>query len=187
MRLSIFSAAKPVEEPLQDRPANLNPLWANLFSPAFTREREDEEIVGVLRKIPLFGELTKRELLAVTRILYKRTYEPNEIIFHQADPGLGMYIIVRGRVAIVSEPANHLLAELQDGDFFGELALLDELPRSATAITKTSANILGFFQPDFLGLLERHPRLGVKVTLRLAKMIGGRLRATDEQTTNVRV
>src|SRR4030095_14006823 len=163
------------EEPPPDRPANLNPLWANLFGRTSSREREDEETMAVLRKIPLFDDLTKRELAAVARILYRRTYQPEELIFHQADPGLGMYIIVRGSVAIVAEPSRQVLAELHDGDFFGELALLDELPRSASAISKTAACILGFFQRDFFALLERHPRLGVKIVLRLARIVGRRL------------
>jgi len=62
------------------------------------------------------------------------------------------------------------------------LALLDELPRSAGAIAQTPAIILGLFQPDFFDLLERYPRLGVKVLLRLARMVGRRLRESDDRT-----
>ena len=181
MRLSIFPAPKPTEDPLSEKTSKLNPLWGNLFGTASGTPPEDEEIVHVLKGIPLFEGLTRRELAAITRILYRRGYQPEEIIFHQGDPGLGMYIIVHGTVGIVSQAAGHTLAELHDGDFFGELALLDELPRSATAIARRPSTILGFFQPDFFALVDRHPRLGVKIMLRLARMVGRRLRAAGEQ------
>ena len=185
MRLSIFPAPKPAEEPLSEKATKLNPLWGNLFGTPSLNSPEDEEIVHVLKGIPLFEGLSRRELAAVTRILYRRTYEAEEIIFHQGDPGLGMYIIVRGMVGIVSQPAGHTLAELHDGDFFGELALLDELPRSATATARRPSTILGFFQPDFFALVERHPRLGVKILLRLARMVGRRLRVAGDQGRQV--
>ena len=160
----------------------LNPLWANLFRARSSKEAEDKETLELLKRIPLFEELSRRELAAVTRILYKRTYQSDEFVFHQDEPGLGMYIIVRGKVDIVIQPNQHPLAELHDGDFFGELALLDELPRSASALARTPATILGLFQPDFFDLIERYPRLGVKVVLRLARMVGRRLRVSDDRT-----
>jgi CRP/FNR family transcriptional regulator, cyclic AMP receptor protein len=186
MRLSIFPAPKSAEEPQAIKGPRLNPLWGNLFTTAASSDPEDEEIVKVLKNIPLFDELSRRELAAVSRILYKRIYQPEEFIFHQGDPGLGMYIIVHGTVAIVAQPASHSLAELHDGDFFGELALLDELPRSATAIARRPSTILGFFQPDFFALVDRHPRLGVKIVLRLARMVGRRLRTADEHTSAIK-
>ena len=181
MGLSIFTAPKPTEDPSVRSAAKLDSLWANLFYRDRVSEDEDEQIMATLKRIPLFEQLTKRELAAVNRILYQRTYQAGELIVHQADPGLGMYILLRGTVAITSEPSGHQLAELHEGDFFGELALLDELPRSASAVARTPASVLGFFQPDFLGLLDRHPRLGIKIVLRLAKMVGRRLRAANEQ------
>jgi CRP-like cAMP-binding protein len=94
---------------------------------------------------------------------------------------MGMYIIDSGKVAIVSEPSSIQFTELQVGDFFGEVALLDEAPRSATALAKGPCRVFGFFQPDLLSLIERDPRLGVKIVLRLARMIGSRLRRANEQ------
>jgi len=61
------------------------------------------------------------------------------------------------------------------------LALLDEAPRSASAIADDNCDILGFFRPDFLNLLYRRPELGIKILFALAKIIGERLRRTNEQ------
>jgi CRP-like cAMP-binding protein len=73
------------------------------------------------------------------------------------------------------------LAVLKDGAFFGDLALLDEAPRSASAIADDSCDILGFFRPDFLDLLYRKPKLGIKILIALSRIIGERLRRTNEQ------
>jgi CRP-like cAMP-binding protein len=163
-------------------PAKASPVWGSLRELVSSSKDGDEAIPEVLRRIPIFEGLSKRELASVQRILYQRNYEAEEIVFHQGDPGLGMYIIVHGTVWIRSEPPREPLAELRDGDFFGELALLDELPRSATALAKAPTSLLGFFQPELFGLLDRRPRLGMKIVLRLARIIGRRLRAMDEQT-----
>ncbi len=165
-----------------DTPAKASPVWGSLLGLGSSGQNGDEAIPEVLRRIPIFEGLNKRELASVERILYRRNYEAEEVVFHQGDPGLGMYIIVHGTVLIRSEPPRQPLAELRDGDFFGELALLDEQPRSATALAKAPTSLLGFFQPELFGLLDRHPRLGMKIVLGLARIIGRRLRAMDEQT-----
>ncbi|NOX37432.1 MAG: cyclic nucleotide-binding domain-containing protein [Calditrichaeota bacterium] len=156
----------------------MDSFWGNIFK---TKEKKEEGITAVLKKIPIFEELSRRELSSIERILHQRTYRPGEIIFHQGDAGVGMYIIEKGTVEIILEPANQVVAELSDGEFFGELALLDESPRSATARAKTECRMLGFFQSDLFGLIERDPRLGVKIVLRLASIIGDRLKHSNQQ------
>jgi CRP-like cAMP-binding protein len=134
-----------------------------------------------LRSIPIFAELGRRELAAVERILHKREYTAGEVIFRQDEPGLGMYIIETGRVAIHTDDSVNEMTELGDGEFFGELPLLDGGSRSATAVAKSPCRIFGFFQPDLFALIERDPRLGVKIVLSLAAIIGMRLRAVNER------
>ena len=150
------------------------------------KENQEDRIRVMLKNIPIFDGLSKRELLAVERILHKREYQPDEVIFRQEEPGMGMYIIESGTVEIVAEPSQIQLSELTDGEFFGELAILDESPRSATARSKTQCTIFGFFQPDLFSLIERNPRLGVKIVMRLARIIGERLRKANERTQRIR-
>jgi CRP/FNR family cyclic AMP-dependent transcriptional regulator len=136
--------------------------------------------IQLLSRVPIFEELSRRELAAIERILHEREYVQDEIIFRAGEPGMGMYIVQKGKVAIISEPHDQQLYEMENGDFFGEVALLDEGPRSATAIARTSCTVFGFFQPDLFELIHRDPRLGLKIVLRLAKHVGSRLRQADD-------
>ena len=110
-------------------------------------------------------------------------------MFHQGDPGLGMYIIQEGAVSIViaeNDGEQKELAGLSEGDFFGELGLLDESARSASAVCKTDCLLIGFFRPDLLELIERKPALGIKIVMKLAEIVGERLRKTDKELSKLR-
>jgi len=160
----------------------VNKLWENIFK---FRQKETDEIDNILIQIPIFQDLNNRELRTIKRILHQREYKKNEVIFNQGDVGLGMYIIVKGTVGIVRGTAKHMLAELNDGDFFGELALLDDSPRSATSVSKTPCKMLCFFKPELLDLINRDPGLGSKILFKLAWTIGERLKSTNEQVSEL--
>ena len=145
------------------------------------RKKRTGGIKELLRNIPLFEQLTDRELTAIERILHERTYSPDEEIFREGEPGIAMYIIENGAVLIRVGKDHREIAELHEGEFFGELALLDDSPRSATAIAKTDAKIFAFSQPDLFTLMERNPHLGIKVIVALARIIGDRLKHMNDQ------
>jgi len=157
-----------------------SPIWGNGL---FKKKNKEDNIFTTLKKVPIFSDLTPKELTEVEKIVHRRRYKKNETIIHAGDPGLGMYIIVNGSVEIVEEDekaGKRTLAKLSDGSFFGDMALLDEDPRSASAIALVDSDIMGFFRPDFLDLIYRKPKLGIKVLLALARVIGERLRHTNE-------
>jgi CRP/FNR family transcriptional regulator, cyclic AMP receptor protein len=146
------------------------------------RGREGD-IIPVLRTIPIFEGLGFNDLKKIELIVHQRTFMPNEIIFYERQPGAGMYIIKRGLIKLTKTVNEERvkIGELKDGEFFGEMALLDEYPRSAeaTAVEKTEA--LGIFRPDLFDLIESNPKLGYKILLRLSKRLASRLRETTEK------
>lgn len=163
-----------------------NALWRNLFSKRVIREGTIEE---VLSKVPAFANLAPRELKEVAAIVHKREYRSGEPVFYQGDPGLGMYIVKDGEVSIVIQGKDgneRELALFGDGDFFGELALLDESPRSANAVCKTECTLIGFFRPDLFELIEKNTTLGIKIVLKLAEIVAQRLRHTDKELSKVK-
>ena len=159
-------------------------LWENIFRRGGREEQQLHELLG---RIPLFERLNRRELQAVARILYRRRYEAGETIFRQGDTGIGMYIIEGGSVAIINEPAGQVLTELREGDFFGEVALLNETRRSASARARTQTTVLCMLEPDLEDLGKRSPRLGFKVLLALARIAGRRLIAISEEYEELRL
>ena len=99
-------------------------FWVNFFN----SPTEETDLKNSLKTIPLFNELTKRDLSALITIIHNRTYVIGEFIFHQGDPGIGLYIIREGEVMIERENDHNekkILATFGKGDFFGELALVE--------------------------------------------------------------
>lgn len=161
-------------------------FWANIFK---GRRKKDELVEAILKEVPAFSDLEPKELSLLASIVHKREYKKGEYIFYQGDPGLGMYIIQEGEVLIqYTDPEGNRkdLAILRDGDFFGEIALIDESPRSASAICRTDCHIIGFFRPDLFEIIEKHPRLGIKIVLKLAEIIAERLRRTNQEVAQLK-
>jgi CRP-like cAMP-binding protein len=119
----------------------------------------------------------------IIRLTHVREYKLNEAVFKKLSPGEGMYIVIEGAIEISEPDSKVIFANLNSGDFFGELALLDEEPRSATAIATEEARLIGFFRTDMLVLMKRYPDLGNKILLNLSRVLGERLRQTNLELT----
>lgn len=136
--------------------------------------------IDLLAKTPLFAVLQSEDLEDLARATRTRTYERGDIIFHKDDPGYTGYVIVNGAVKISvssSEGDEIILAILTRGEFFGEMALFDEQPRSADAEAIQATEVLAVQREDLLRLLEKRPRMAIT---QLLKLLAQRLRATDE-------
>ena len=115
-----------------------------------------------LRACALFAQARPEVLAEVARALRQRRFRRNEVIFHQGDPGDSLHIIASGAVKIVlpsAEGEEAIIATLREGDFFGELALLDGAPHSATATALEPAETMMLPRPVFHDLLDRDPGL----------------------------
>ena len=157
-----------------------NAFWGNIFK---GWRREESPTVLTLKQVPIFEGFSDKQYREIEKLIHERIYKPNEYVFKKKAPGVGMFIILSGKVEIFIEEADgkkQTLVELEEGDFFGELSLLDEEVRSASAIAKDHSTLLGFLRPDLFSLLERNPELGNKILLNLARVIGARLRKTNE-------
>jgi CRP-like cAMP-binding protein len=153
-------------------------LWK---APASLAASKDE--LAVLRNVPLFRELKDAELKRVMKVLHERTYSAGEVVFREGQTGAGVYLIKSGEVDICTrrEDGSELkLVTLHEGQFFGELALLEAAPRSATSVVKKPTVLLGMFQSDLEHLVDRDSKLGARVIWNLARLTGARLRELSE-------
>jgi len=160
-----------------------------LWSAIFNRDSRDEtrEMLDFLRGSPLFGSLSKRELRSIADIAHKRSYQEGEYVFRKGQPGAAMFIIRRGEVEIIDHDGRDqetIIANLGPNAFFGELALLDDTPRSASVKACSTTEICAFFRTDLERLLAAFPQIGMQVYRSLALIIGNRLKKSNAQLFN---
>ena len=124
-----------------------------------------------LRHCALFGVAEDAALAQLAGRLRQRRFRRNEVIFHQGDPGDSLHIVDEGSVKITlpsPEGEEAIIATLRQGDFFGELALLDGAPRSATAVALEPTSTLALPRDAFLELLDQDRGLRVALLAGLA-------------------
>jgi CRP-like cAMP-binding protein len=144
-------------------------------------------MVELLATLPAFEGLSANEILQVERRLHTRTYRAGEVVFEEGMPGAGMYIVKDGEVVIrkrIGEDRSVDLATVHDRSFFGEMALIDEMPRSASATAVRDTVMLALGKPDLESLTEQNPRLAAKIIGNIARLICRRLvKANDNLET----
>lgn len=123
---------------------------------------DEELIISSLRRSALFGPADPEALQDIARQLRRRRFRRHEIIFHQGDPGDALHVVTSGAVKIVlpgAEGDEAIIATLRSGDFFGELAILDGAPRSATAVAIEASETWTLSRELFHSLLDRDTSL----------------------------
>jgi signal transduction histidine kinase len=128
----------------------------------------------------LFRELPSDDLRRLKDAARERAFAPQQVIFQEGTPGDGIFIIQEGQVQICSRMGGgqpRTLTQLEPGDLFGEMAVLDDEPRSATAIAQTPVTTLFISREDLMRLAEKSPQLAVG----LVRAISHRLREFNQQ------
>jgi CRP/FNR family cyclic AMP-dependent transcriptional regulator len=134
----------------------------------------------VLHKVPLFSDLNEGELARFAEVTREREYPKNSVILFEDDPGDALYIVSTGQVKVVligEDGREVILSVLGDGDFFGEMALIDDEPRSAHVIAMKDSQLLVLRRDDFQSQLREHPTIALK----LLRVLVQRLRRADEK------
>ncbi len=146
---------------------------------AMTREGERRQLAETLRRVPLFASLNHDQLAELVRMTRRQRFGRDEVVFYQGDPGDSFYVILSGQVKVsVSSPEGQeaILVMLDAGESFGELALLDEQPRSATIEATRPTEVLVMRKDEFHRLIHQHP----DIALSLLRVMTKRLRDTDQ-------
>jgi CRP/FNR family cyclic AMP-dependent transcriptional regulator len=154
-------------------------LWGMKF-----RKRKSAEVSRneFLKTIPFFEHMSEKQLKTIGNYLHERRYEENEYLFEVNQPGAALFVIVRGEVAVEtsSDPvASAHLATIKAGEFLGELALLDQSPRSASARAVKPTQTYALFRGDLNKLAASEPEIVCEIYKTLAWIVGERLKATN--------
>jgi CRP/FNR family cyclic AMP-dependent transcriptional regulator len=146
----------------------------NLFASS-----QSAQHLAEFKKLALFVELSSREMKIVAGFMHHRNYLKDEVIFDEGEEGQAIYFILEGRVLICPHgQSDKPIAVLERGNFFGELALLDDAPRAGQARAADNCTLGVFFRGDFLGLMSSHAVIASKIALQLARHLAVRLRGT---------
>lgn len=136
--------------------------------------------VGFLKYIPLFSELSEDDLREIVKLAARQVYKKDNMILIEEEIGSTMFIILDGRVKIsrISDDGREvILSILSEGDFFGEMSILDGQNRSANVVTLDDSRIMVIRREDFLQMLHDYPQIAINLLKELAQ----RLRRSDAQ------
>jgi CRP/FNR family transcriptional regulator/CRP/FNR family cyclic AMP-dependent transcriptional regulator len=140
-----------------------------------------KDLEQLTSNVPLFTNLEKVEREAITSILVKKSFKPDDVIVHEDDSeNHTFFIIAEGSVHVTvftSEGKQTILATLRKGEFFGEMALLDGEPRSASVIAAQSCVLLMIYRRSFLEILQKYPKITIQMLIEMSR----RLRRTNRQ------
>jgi CRP/FNR family transcriptional regulator, cyclic AMP receptor protein len=155
-------------------------LWQMLER--WKRSSPELDRIKFLKTVPFFNELSHRQLKTVSGIMFERNFEADELIFTEGQPGAALFLILDGKVAVemCRENQTTTLAVLEKGAFLGEMALLNEAPRSANARSLEHTYTLALYRNDLSRLIQRDAQTACQIYRALASIVGDRLRSTNE-------
>jgi CRP-like cAMP-binding protein len=142
------------------------------------------EALESLRSIPLFSKVRDEDLEALAQVVIERRFPKNSTIVEEGLPGDYMYVIREGRVKVTKSSVDgreKILDFFDAGNFFGDMSLFDQEPRSASVKTLEPCRLLALSRRDVLGVLRRSPDLALSVI----QVLIHRLRETDEQASSM--
>jgi CRP/FNR family transcriptional regulator, cyclic AMP receptor protein len=145
---------------------------------------ETEKETLYLKQVPLFADLDDEEVRDLMNVARRRIFRSGEIIFHREDPGQVLYVIKEGKVKIclISPDGQEMtLTVLGKGEYFGEFALLDGLPRSTDAIASERVECYTLQRTDFHNAIMKNPKIAIQAMEVLSK----RLRNTNQMVEDL--
>ncbi|HSL10022.1 MAG TPA: cyclic nucleotide-binding domain-containing protein [Actinomycetota bacterium] len=136
-----------------------------------------KEVVENLSRVPLFSSCSNRELQTIARAVKHVDHPDGTVIAREGEPGIGLFVIQSGTADVTI--GGKKKASLGPGEFFGEIALLDGGPRTATVTATSDIELLGLTEWVFRGLMHEHPSIAIKTLEGMA----GRLRSITKAAT----
>ena len=138
----------------------------------------------VLRTVPIFSELSDEDITSLARLALRKRYPKDTVVFFENEEGDFFFTILEGRIKVTilgDDGREVILSVLGPGDFFGEMALLDNEPRSATAIAVEESELLSLHRNDFQTVLNDNK----SITSALIRVLSARLRRANHQISTL--
>ncbi|MEO8291498.1 MAG: cyclic nucleotide-binding domain-containing protein [Actinomycetota bacterium] len=135
------------------------------------------KVAAELSKVPLFSGCSQRELQVVARAVREINHRAGTVIAREGEPGIGLFVVTEGTASVTIGGLKK--GTIRPGEFFGEIALLDGGPRTATVTADTDVKLLGLTEWVFRGLVRQNPSIAIKTLQAMA----ARLRTATKAAT----
>ncbi len=157
---------------------------ASASSSAAGTDEAGQDIEMLLASMPLFDGLLPAHLRRIGSLTEVRDMPKNEAVFHHGDPGDGLYLVLSGAIRIsrnVSGMGEEALAILRPGQYFGEMSIVDDAPRSADAIAHEPSRLLRLSKDDLRDLMFVDRELAYELLWRFVRTLSSRLRESNDR------
>ena len=147
-----------------------------------TETNLSKAVLDLLLAIPMFDRIKSDDLILLARQMNFMDFQPGEVIFSEGDKGHFVCFVTEGSLAVLkkNKKGNNVeIASLGKGRSIGEMAIIDDFPRSATVRAKTNSTLLILTRKGFEQLLENHPHIGIKLLKGLARLLSMNMRKTS--------
>ncbi|MCX7642104.1 MAG: cyclic nucleotide-binding domain-containing protein [Elusimicrobiales bacterium] len=154
-------------------------LWDRFFNRAYDKDTIDK--VKFLSNIYIFKGIRRKDLLYLLENLYEKKYLKGETIFLKGDVGKALFIIYRGKIGLYNtNDMKSLVAEVNDGEFVGEMALLEEMPRTMCAVALQDSDVFMLYKINLENMIKTKPKIASMISYNLACVLSARLRSLIE-------
>ena len=153
-----------------------------IFEKFFNKAYDQDVLLKIkfLTSIPLFKNIKRKDLLYILENIYEKKYIKDEVLFLEGDIGRALFIVYSGTIGLYKKNGseNVLFSQIHSGDFIGEMALLEELPRTLTAIAMEESHVFMLYKTNIENMIYTKPKIAARINYNLAKILSARLRNT---------
>lgn len=155
-----------------------------LFDQFLFEKPDIRKLQNEINQTVIFKPLAGSEMKIVSKYLQLRRFKKGERVFFEGDKGSALFVVLKGNVQISKLGTNKktVFADLANGAFFGELALVHDVPRTASAVATEDTLLACLFRHDYEHIIKHYPLLGNKMQSIISKIIAQRLSALIENT-----
>lgn len=156
-----------------------------IFDKFFNKAYDHEVLkkIKFLSQISLFNGIKRKDLLYILENIYEKKYMKDEVLFVEGDIGRALFIVYSGKIGLFTKTdgQNIKLYEISSGDFVGEMALLEEMPRTLSAIAIEDSVVFLLYKTNIEAMNDNKPKIAAKINYNLAKILSSRLRSSIKQ------
>ena len=142
------------------------------------KQSNEESVIELLQKTPLWSALSKQDLKLVAKLSHERSFQIGQAIVTKGEAGVGFYLILEGAVEVRS--GGKSLSKLGPGQFFGEMSIIDNQPRSADVVAIENSRVLILSAWSFKTLISDNPKIALKMMQEFVR----RLRESDKSSSD---